>query len=758
MRLLRGFPAIALAVVLLSIVGFFVSQESVGLLLVCGALAAMSWYITEGPRGRSLPRWTSNVLVLAVTINVFVDFFQHDDDILGVLGRLVVWLTLIKLYERKVTRDYAQLLSLSLLLMLIGAVRPGGLVFAAVLLAYALLGLYVLLLFQLYASDERARKARLRSIPSEYRLLPSVRPIVGRGTTFHFRALSSGIGIAGLVLSGVVFVIFPRGLGERTIRGLTVSSNRHVSGFADEVDLITGTRITDSRKAVMNLRLIDEAGRAFRLSQGVHLRGAVLEEYRSGGRWVRSPESSRRVVTTHPPQFAPLGVAAADPSPLSITQQIDSLSPSLVLFSASNPVSITTSEPRRLQFDPHTQTIEDADRGWLWRYSIKTHPAPSDATLANLAAGAEPNPAIAGRMASLDPRLQPLAEQIVSSFGLGTRAPSDVDERWRWNREAASRLAGHLQSGGFTYDTDLRNVTLATVDGRTVDPTIHFLFTTRRGHCEYFASGLAALCDSIGIPVRLVVGYLAMEYDDSSQRYVVRESNAHAWVEVQTGPHRWKTFDPSPRGALQEIHGRNASFADRLRWLFDRFEARWEVGFIAFDQQVQSRFVESFDRRFAPKLSGALTAVREWAVALNRAFYLGPAGYIWMGIVGFALIIAVVALVRLMRRSMKIRMILRLGHLRGPQYQQMLRQLGFYLDMLNVLQRAKRAKPLWQPPLAFAAHLSPGQPLASQLVERITSVFYSARYGRQRLTRDQMKQVTADVHELASVLNVKRAD
>ena len=56
MRLLRGFPAMALTVVLLSIVGFFVSQESVGLLLVCGALAAMSWYITEGPRGRSLPQ------------------------------------------------------------------------------------------------------------------------------------------------------------------------------------------------------------------------------------------------------------------------------------------------------------------------------------------------------------------------------------------------------------------------------------------------------------------------------------------------------------------------------------------------------------------------------------------------------------------------------------------------------------------------------------------------------------------------------
>ena len=70
MRLLKGFPILALAVVLLGIVGFSVAQQSVGLLMVWSALVVISWYITEGPRGKSLPRWTSNVLVLAVTIKV----------------------------------------------------------------------------------------------------------------------------------------------------------------------------------------------------------------------------------------------------------------------------------------------------------------------------------------------------------------------------------------------------------------------------------------------------------------------------------------------------------------------------------------------------------------------------------------------------------------------------------------------------------------------------------------------------------------
>ncbi|MHC4709605.1 MAG: hypothetical protein ACYTA3_04055 [Planctomycetota bacterium] len=52
MRLLGTFPILGYAVVLLSIVGVGVATNSAALLLVCGVLAAMSWYVTEGPRGR----------------------------------------------------------------------------------------------------------------------------------------------------------------------------------------------------------------------------------------------------------------------------------------------------------------------------------------------------------------------------------------------------------------------------------------------------------------------------------------------------------------------------------------------------------------------------------------------------------------------------------------------------------------------------------------------------------------------------------
>ena len=251
MRLLRAFPILAIAVVLLSIVGVSVATRSISLLLVGGVLAALSWYVTEGPRGRSLPDWTANILIVAASLNVIVDLVQHTGDILIVLTRFVVLLTLIKLYQHKSPRDYAQLLGLSLLLMLVGSIQSNNLLFAVTLMLYTVLGLYVLLLFQLYAAHERNRSARLDAIPAGYHHAPSLQPIVGRRTAYHLRALMICIAVGGLAASSLLFVVFPRNIGEGLIATQSVGRR---TGYTDEVNLVSGTRITGSRRVVMNLR------------------------------------------------------------------------------------------------------------------------------------------------------------------------------------------------------------------------------------------------------------------------------------------------------------------------------------------------------------------------------------------------------------------------------------------------------------------------------------------------------------------------
>jgi hypothetical protein len=106
------------------------------------------------------------------------------------------------------------------------------------------------------------------------------------------------------------------------------------------------------------------------------------------------------------------------------------------------------------------------------------------------------------------------------------------------------------------------------------DPVLDFLLRKRSGHCEYFASALALLARSIAIPTRLVTGYRVGERHGVLEHWVVRENNAHAWVEAWLPDRGWTTSDPTPMVELPQ-HG--AHDAGGGRALGEFFGAAWET-------------------------------------------------------------------------------------------------------------------------------------------------------------------------------------
>jgi transglutaminase-like putative cysteine protease len=88
--------------------------------------------------------------------------------------------------------------------------------------------------------------------------------------------------------------------------------------------------------------------------------------------------------------------------------------------------------------------------------------------------------------------------------------------------------------------------------GDEANPIITFLKVARKGHCEYFASSMALLSRSIGIPARVIGGYAVVEYNPIGDYHVVRERHAHAWVEAWLEKRGWVTFDPTPAGESAE--------------------------------------------------------------------------------------------------------------------------------------------------------------------------------------------------------------
>jgi transglutaminase-like putative cysteine protease len=100
-------------------------------------------------------------------------------------------------------------------------------------------------------------------------------------------------------------------------------------------------------------------------------------------------------------------------------------------------------------------------------------------------------------------------------------------------------LTNYLQRS-YRYTLDLPPVPA----GR--DPVDWFLFDVKTGYCEQFATAEVLLLRSLGIPARLATGYGTGHYDPLLNQAVVRERDAHAWVEVYFGRHGWVPVDPTP--------------------------------------------------------------------------------------------------------------------------------------------------------------------------------------------------------------------
>jgi transglutaminase-like putative cysteine protease len=104
-------------------------------------------------------------------------------------------------------------------------------------------------------------------------------------------------------------------------------------------------------------------------------------------------------------------------------------------------------------------------------------------------------------------------------------------------------------SGDFTYSTTVTSGhdSLELVDWLAAPSSENY----RTGYCEQFAAAMAVLGRSIGIPSRVVWGFTPgdpVEQADGTQAIVVRDNNAHAWVEMWMDGFGWVSFDPTPRG------------------------------------------------------------------------------------------------------------------------------------------------------------------------------------------------------------------
>jgi protein-glutamine gamma-glutamyltransferase len=303
----------------------------------------------------------------------------------------------------------------------------------------------------------------------------------------------------------------------------------------------------------------------------------------------------------------------------------------------------------------------------------------------------------------LDPRIPELARQI-------TRSENNPYDR-------AVALEYYLRRN-FSYTLNLT--------GRAgQDPLAHFLFESRAGHCEYFASAMTVMLRTLGIPSREVNGFLPGEFNDVGGDYIVRASDAHSWVEAYFPGSGWITFDPTPP-ALDSGSG----LFSRLGMYLDWIQLNWNEWVINYDfshqtalaQNVQrtsrnwSALFHNWHRKLSDHTVGALTRWQKKHPLLG--IFLPAALVLFLIILRFDWIRS---LFRWLNLSVQLR--------RAPAgHSNPLLASRLYVELLRLLEKRGYARRSTQTPLEFASS-SGLQPELVPAVREFTHLYTEARFG-----------------------------
>ncbi len=746
----RHFPMVSFATSLVAIVAFGVALQDVALLLAASVPAAASWIVTEGPSRRGLPKWATTPLVLGVLGWTLLQApLQADPLTLArLVGTFVLWTSVIKLYERKSTRDRRQLLGLSLVIMLAGCLVSVDLVFGVLLLVYAVLVIASLMLYRLERGGERHAE-RVRAVAGPVAPPPAV--YGGRAGAHVRRVVTAGL-LIGAAVSLVLFVLFPRDILQRFEGWGSVA---RLTGFRGEVDLRRGPPGEPSRREVMTVEWVDPAGERTRPLEPLRLRGTVLDRYDAGSsRWIstRARALVRSIPAGDDRVFEPL---AQPPVPMGAQTWTLAVEPRLmvteILFSAWAPVALSYPGSGAILFDGVTLEMIDpgVERGpRIGRYQVKVQPF----------IGPEGLEALGGREIPWRvPRftVEGVAEEARRVLGqVGERPPDrallerDPEARWEWARRSSTIFLRYLQGSGFRYSTDLSGLVLRPGE----DPIDAFLRRGRSGHCELFASALCGMLQSVGVEARLVVGFVAVEFDASTRQMPVRENNAHAWVEVRTGPWTWITVDPTPSSTLESLAGQGRGWGDSMRWFYDGIDFLWRTQVVAFDASAQRSLLRGAGDRVTELARGAMATVGDWLDTLSRQFEAGGIGRLWAVSVVVTLAGMIATAVLLSRRERRRARLLRLEELPAPERRRLRRDGAFFADALRMLEAAGVGKPEWRPPQLHSEWLAATDAASGESFARIVEHYYAVRFGGRVPSRSDQTETAALLRRLESGL------
>ena len=178
--------------------------------------------------------------------------------------------------------------------------------------------------------------------------------------------------------------------------------------------------------------------------------------------------------------------------------------------------------------------------------------------------------------------------------------------------DKASALISHFNQGGFSYSTSPPRLGRAPVD--------EFLLRTKTGYCEHYAAAFAYMMNILGVPARVVGGYLGGELNPFANYLIVRQAYAHAWAEYYDPGRGWVRVDPTlavspdritvhPDGSVVRTQRTALSLFNRTRYMMDALNLKWETWFTGYSLAEQLSWLNMLGLAKKGKGAGGLLAL-----------------------------------------------------------------------------------------------------------------------------------------------------
>lgn len=715
----RFFKFISYAVVFCGFLTLWVSG-SFGAIITLLFISAMigSWFLENSGWQLSERLGTGLIFVLVPVFYIgwkyrLFGFSASETIIAGILARLILGLSVIKLFQKKADRDWLFLYLMAFFEVLLAAALSISPLYLGSLILYLFVSVLAIIGFEIRKSarvvNKNADKKSLETSESlnktPFRKLPATAIIL----LFLIVAFAAPM-----------FFMLPRvggagfGANQGGITGLT--------GFSDKVKLGEIGRIQQSDEVVMRVRL---EGDDTDVLGGMKWRGVALDTF-DNKTWSKSKSPPANSFIKSENEIFRLGFASGKRALTVQTVYLEPLDTS-VLFGLSRPVAIQGNF-QVLQKDAYGGI--SSIRSNFERISYKVH---SDRWIPSIEALKSDNAVYQGDDANFLQIPENFDERIGNLTSQITKGKSNRFDK-------AKAVEQYLQTQfGYTLEQKAGGE----------QPLADFLFNVREGHCEYFATAMVMMLRTQGIAARVVNGFQRGEYNETADMYVVKQKDAHSWVEVYfPKENAWVTFDPTP-AAGQNLSGNSAGMFGFVGKYLDALEAFWIQYFVSYDNQEQRSLFRSmknglvdYQARITEWLNEYQYKIQDWwkEVRGDKGFQTSAwaiaygAGYLIAFIAGFLL------LRWIYRRVRSLELWRNFADWWRRKKQKSI--VEFYERMEKVLAKHGFLREPHQTPLEFAFALE--MPEAVKITEKYNRV----RFGEKNLSNNEAQEIENWLNDL----------